>query len=162
MGLKIRHGIRGELKWRYFAPGNTDARNPLVRLSLEKRTRSEQISTEYCQRIPPSARSPASARQRQLTPCVPSIAKTIFITHHTSRSPSAFNTTYRISRRACRKEYGIIVGDHRGQQDDKRLRGHHQKLLHSTGEFISKYDHLIEGLFLEPSYLRAVPKTPTP
>jgi len=28
-GMKVRLKIRGELKWRYFAPGNDDARNPM-------------------------------------------------------------------------------------------------------------------------------------
>jgi hypothetical protein len=52
-----------------------------------------------------------------------------------------------------RKEYGIVVGDHRGSGDDRRLRSHHEKLLHSAGGFTSKYDNLIEGLFLHPSNL---------
>ena len=58
-----------------------------------------------------------------------------------------------LSRTVGANQLGIIIADHRGQQDDKRLRGHHQKLLHSTGEFISRYDNLVEGLFLEPSNL---------
>ena len=29
MGIKIRRKIRGEIKWRYFAPNNDDARNPM-------------------------------------------------------------------------------------------------------------------------------------
>jgi hypothetical protein len=76
--------------------------------------------------------------------------------YHASYKPITERFQYHLqdlSKSIGRKEYGIVVGDHRGQQDDKRLRGHHQKLLHSTGEFISKYDHLIEGLFLEPSHL---------
>jgi hypothetical protein len=58
-----------------------------------------------------------------------------------------------MSRIVGSAQYGIVVADHRGQQDDKRLRGHHQKLLHSSGEFTSTYKNLIEGLFLEPSNL---------
>jgi hypothetical protein len=50
-----------------------------------------------------------------------------------------------------RKEFGIVVGDHRGAQDDQRLRRHHQMLLHSSARCVSRYDHLVEGLFLEPS-----------
>ncbi|MHB1220303.1 MAG: DUF3800 domain-containing protein [Alphaproteobacteria bacterium] len=57
------------------------------------------------------------------------------------------------SRLVGTKQFGIVVADHRGNQDDKRLRGHHQKLLHSTGGFTSEYKNLIEGLFLEPSNL---------
>ena len=28
MGMKVRRKLRGELKWRYFAPGNDDEANP--------------------------------------------------------------------------------------------------------------------------------------
>jgi hypothetical protein len=33
-GLKVRHKIRGEIKWRYFAPNNTDKGNPLKKPRL--------------------------------------------------------------------------------------------------------------------------------
>src|SRR5579859_7191376 len=56
-----------------------------------------------------------------------------------------------ISKKIGGKQYGIIVGDHRGSGEDKRLRAQHQKLIHSNGGFISNYDNLIETLFLEPS-----------
>lgn len=58
-----------------------------------------------------------------------------------------------LSRAVGANQLGIVVSDHRGHKDDRRLRGHHQKLLHSTGDFISRYDNLIEGLFLEQSNL---------
>jgi len=35
--MKIRRKIRGELKWRYFAPGNDDERNPMWKLGQEER-----------------------------------------------------------------------------------------------------------------------------
>jgi len=52
-----------------------------------------------------------------------------------------------------RKEFGIIVDDHRGSKGDARLRRYHQMILHSSAEFTSRYDNLIESLFLEPSNL---------
>jgi hypothetical protein len=58
-----------------------------------------------------------------------------------------------LSRAVGANQLGIVVADHRGNQDDKRLRSHHQKLLHSTADYISKYRNLVEGLFLEPSNL---------
>ena len=58
-----------------------------------------------------------------------------------------------VGRLTGRKEYGIVVGDHRGGGDDKRLRSYHERLLHSTSEFTSNYKNLIEGLFLHPSNL---------
>lgn len=58
-----------------------------------------------------------------------------------------------LSKASARKEYGIIVYDHRGPADDKALRGEHQKLTYSTGQFISKYENLVETLFLAPSHI---------
>ncbi len=36
-GLKIRLRLRGELKWRYFAPSNDDLRNPMRHLDADER-----------------------------------------------------------------------------------------------------------------------------
>jgi hypothetical protein len=51
------------------------------------------------------------------------------------------------------QHFGIIVCDHRGLEDDARLRRHHEKLLHSKGEFVSSFNNLIESLFLQSSNL---------
>jgi Protein of unknown function (DUF3800) len=48
-------------------------------------------------------------------------------------------------------QLGIVISDHRGAHDDKALRLHHQKLLYSASEFISRYDNLVESLFVQPS-----------
>jgi hypothetical protein len=37
MGMKVRRRLRGELKWRYFAPGNDDDANPMRKLSQPER-----------------------------------------------------------------------------------------------------------------------------
>jgi hypothetical protein len=50
-----------------------------------------------------------------------------------------------------RPEFGIIVCDHRNTMDDKRLRTHHQRLLHTTAANTANYRNLIEGVFLTPS-----------
>ena len=49
--------------------------------------------------------------------------------------------------------YGIMVADHRGAQDDKRLRKHHEMLVHSGAEFTSTYKNIVESLFVHPSHL---------
>lgn len=33
LGFRLRHGLRGELKWRFFAPHNHAAENPMLRFS---------------------------------------------------------------------------------------------------------------------------------
>jgi hypothetical protein len=37
LGLKRRRKLRGEIKWRYFAPDNTEKENPMRDLGLEER-----------------------------------------------------------------------------------------------------------------------------
>jgi hypothetical protein len=37
LGMKARLRVRGELKWRYFAPGNDDPANPLRRMNAPER-----------------------------------------------------------------------------------------------------------------------------
>ena len=47
VGLKVREKIRGEIKWRYFAPGNNEDRNPLLHLKQTDRDRiREEIYTK--------------------------------------------------------------------------------------------------------------------
>ena len=51
--------------------------------------------------------------------------------------------------RAC----GIVVCDHRQNPDDTALRELHQRLVSGYGVYTSKYDNLVEGLFLAPSHM---------
>jgi len=48
LGLKVRLRIRGEFKWRYFAPGNDDDRNPMRTMNADRRN---QVRTELCKII---------------------------------------------------------------------------------------------------------------
>ena len=154
LGLKTRLRIRGELKWRYFSPNNDDSQNPMRKLDQNSRNniRAELyriICAENSVKTIASVCSPSAAYQ------MPSIVEPDDKYHLTYKTVSERFQYYLqdLSSVVGRKEFGIIVGDHRGTQDDKRLRRHHQMLLHSSAEFTSTYDHLIEGLFLEPSNL---------
>ena len=57
------------------------------------------------------------------------------------------------SRKSGVPTRGLIICDHRGKGDDKRLRAHHQMLVHSTAAFTSRYENLIESVLLQPSNL---------
>ncbi|HEX2762244.1 MAG TPA: DUF3800 domain-containing protein [Allosphingosinicella sp.] len=154
MGLKIRHRVRGELKWRYFAPANDDARNPMRALSQAAR---DEIRSDVYKLL-------ATNRTIRTIACVVSSAAAYDMAsvndqqdiYHLGYKGVTERFQYHLqdlSREIGRKQYGIVVADHRGSNDDKLLRQVHQKLLHSRGEFISTYGNLIEGLFLEPSHL---------
>ena len=154
MGLKIRHRVRGELKGRYFAPGNDGAKNPLRRTDQSKR---DEVRSD----VHRATRAEASVRSMA---CVCSAAAAYAMQPINTRD-GLYQATYEpiterfqrhlqdLSRRLGREEHGTVVSDHRGRKGDKRPRGHHQKLLRSTGEFASKCDDPIEGLSLEPSHL---------
>lgn len=58
-----------------------------------------------------------------------------------------------ISRISGQRINGIIVCDHRGPNDDRRLQELHSRLLLGQHEAHSKYTHLVEGVFIAPSHL---------
>lgn len=153
MGLKIRHKVRGELKWRYFAPNNDDARNPMRLLPQPAR---DEIRRDVYKLLSGnrSVRTIASVVSSAAAYDMPSVNEQQDI-YHLGYKGVTERFQYHLqdlSRDLGEKQSGIIVADHRGSNDDKLLRQVHQKLLHSKGEFISSYGNLIEGLFLEPSH----------
>jgi uncharacterized protein DUF3800 len=155
VGLKIRRKIRGEIKWRYFAPGNTQAENPIRDRSQNER---DEIRTEIYEKIVCADRS---VKTIACVTCVaaayerPSITEREDIYQYTYK-PISERFQYHLqdlTREVGRPEYGLIVSDHRGHEDDKRFRSHHEELLHAGGDFTSKYHNLVESLFFVPSDL---------
>ncbi|MGE4062220.1 MAG: DUF3800 domain-containing protein [Rhodospirillaceae bacterium] len=154
LGMKIRRKIRGELKWRYFAPGNDDAQNPLRKLEQSVR---DEIRAEIYQII-------TAQRSIRTLAAICSI-ETAYKMASVCDQQDIYNLTYKVmterfqyflqdvERETGAREYGMIIGDHRGKDDDKKLRAHHQMLLNAPSGKVSKYPHLIESLLLQPSNL---------
>lgn len=152
LGLKIRRRIRGEIKWRYFAPGNDDARNPMRKMTHQER---DDIRTDIYGII----RNHASIK------CLAAICsiEAAYSRSSVNDQQDVYNLTYKVlterfqyflqdvERDSGSREYGMIVGDHRGKDDDKKLRAHHQMLLNAVTGSVSKYPHLVESLLLQPS-----------
>jgi Protein of unknown function (DUF3800) len=154
MGIKIRRGIRGEIKWRYFSPNNDDARNPMRGLAQADR---DSIREEIYRLMASEAavKTLACVASREAAYAMPAINSQADI-YHAAYKPVTERFQYHlqdVSKLTGRKEYGIVVGDHRGASDDRRLRAHHEMLLNSTANNTSKYANLIEGLFIHPSNL---------
>lgn len=153
-GMKIRRKIRGEFKWRYFAPSNGDAQNPMRHLDQAGR---DSIRSELYGIIAgePSVRSIAGICSTQAAYAMASV----------NDQQDIYNLAYKVvterfqyflqdlKRETGREEYGLVIADHRGRDDDKKLRAHHQMLVHSTAAFTSKYGNLVESLLLQPSNL---------
>jgi len=151
--IKKAKNLDGELKWRYFSPENTDDENPMRLLKSEERN---EIRT----RIISIIRATKSVR---IISCICSI-EAIKRENSAVTFDDIYRETYKpiterfqyflqdMSRETGRKENGIIVCDHRGPSDDRRLRELHASLLASNSPVVSRYDNLIEGLFIAPSH----------
>ncbi|MEO8725284.1 MAG: DUF3800 domain-containing protein [Acidobacteriaceae bacterium] len=143
LGMKARLGIRGELKWRYFAPSNAEPRNPMRHMGPDGRN---AIRTEMYNII-------CSHKAIKSIACVTCIEAAYEITSITDRD-ELYHFTYKplserfqyylqdLTRTVGRKESGIIVSDHRGAKDDERFRAAHERLLYSSSEFTAKYENL--------------------
>lgn len=155
LGLKLRCKIVGEIKWRYFAPGNNEEVNPMKGMNRETRdaVRSEIYEKIIC--------AEKSVRTLGCVTCIkaayarPTIKTRDDLYEHTYK-PVSERFQYHLqdlTRQVGRVELRIVVSDHRGQEDDNRFRAHHEALLRCAGDFVSKYKNLVESLFFVPSDL---------
>lgn len=154
MRLKDKRNIRGEIKWRYFSPSNSDVRNPMRGLSADDR---DALRVDIYRLI-------ASESGVKTIACIGS-REAGYALNNCNNQADFYHATFKpvterfeyhlndVRKVAGRREYGIVVGDHRGPGDDKRLRSYHERLLHSNGAGIIDYKNLIEGLFIHPSNL---------
>ena len=144
-GFCTRHKLRGELKWRYFSPHNSSADNPMLGKSAEER---KVLSLELAGII---AKSPLT-----IIACVADIGAAFDYAsvssqrelYHFAYKPLTERFQYFLQDH---KSSGIIIADHRGRDDDRLFRAHHDTLLAAQGNVVSRYNRLIEGLFLQDS-----------
>ncbi|GLR49916.1 DUF3800 domain-containing protein [Shinella yambaruensis] len=153
-GLKANRGYKGELKWRFFAPGNKDKENPMVEWTMEKRNAFRSLIFRILT-SDKSIRIVAGICDSALAYSLPNVntqADIYFRTYKviTERFQYALQD---ISKASGTKFHGIIVADHRGRDDDKRLREQHQRLVEADSSYTSNYPNLIEGVFLAPSHM---------
>jgi len=153
-GLKRASAYRGEVKWRFFAPNNNDADNPMLgweqvnRNLFREKVFSIITETKSCRTIA----------------CV-SEAPTAYCLGNVNSQEDLYLRTYKpvterfqyllqdITRASGRDSFGMIVADHRGRGDDDRLRHQHERLVSETVKYTSNYANLIEGLFFSPSHM---------
>ncbi len=150
--MKVRRKLLGELKWRFFAPTNTDAANPMRTLLPGER---DEIRTELYDII-------SAIRSVKTVACIASIDAAYNLPHihnpddlyHYTYKPLSERFQYHlqdVSRSVGRKENGIIIADHRGAKQDVRFRETHERLIRPAGTYTSNYPNLIESLFFLPS-----------
>lgn len=153
-GLKTRWAYRGELKWRFFAPNNFDATNPMATWDQDKRN----AFREDAFRIITGDRSMkivAGVCDAPLAYQLPDVADQADIYFGTYKVVTERFQYYLqdIGRSSGTTFHGLVVADHRGRDDDKTFRLQHQRLIYQNGPNTTTYKNLVEGLFLAPSHM---------
>ena len=153
--VKKKYRIIGEIKWRNFAPQHIEARkNTLSHLSSQDK---ELLRTELYAII--------NKYKSIKTICTVTDVAKAYQLEYIKTADDLYWYSYKqmterfqyylqdISRISGQKINGIIVCDHRAPKDDKRLQELHSKLLLGHANSYSKYDNLVEGVFIAPSHL---------
>lgn len=145
--------VRGEIKWRYFGGANNDPKNTVRHLDADARDRFREGLFDIM-------------KKRNSVKIVAAVTKIseFYRAHPSSDDHDLYAYTYKtvterfqyhlqdLTRQTGSEHLGIFVADHRGRDDDERMRRHHQKLLHATSRTISNYKNVAESLFLAPSH----------
>jgi len=154
LGMKIRRKIRGELKWRFFAPNNDDSRNPMKDMSQDERDtiRAEIYSIMTKEKAVKTLAAVCSIQAAYRMPSVTDQQGIYNLSYKTITERFQYYLQDQ-SRASGSATLGLIICDHRGKGDDKRLQAHHQMLVHSTAAFTSRYENLVESVLLQPSNL---------
>lgn len=153
-GLKRSSHYFGEVKWRYFAPKNDDADNPMRDWDQERRNDFREKVFSIV----------TGTRSCKIIACI-SESPTAYCLGNVNTQDDLYFRTYKpvterfqyllqdITRTSGRDSYGMIVADHRGRGDDDRMRHQHERLIRETGQYSSNYENFVEGLFFAPSHL---------
>lgn len=154
LGLKTRFKLHGELKWRFFAPGNEDDANPMRGMPFPER---DKIRTEMLAIITSvkSIRIMAAVASLEVCFAMPGVQGAEDLYAHTYKPVSERFQYYLqdLRKQSGAEQFGIVVCDHRGPADDKALRAHHQRLVARPGIYTSRYPNFIETVFFAPSHL---------
>jgi Protein of unknown function (DUF3800) len=153
--LKLAYRVEGEIKWRYFGPNKQGAKlHSLSHLTVpekeELRHRLYDALGRYksIKLICVVAHAPTAYKQ----PYIRNADELYWYAYKQITERFQYYLQY-LTRRVGEDVNGIVVCDHRGPEDDERLRNLHAKLLAGNSESVSSYKNLIEGLFIAPSHL---------
>jgi hypothetical protein len=154
--LKARpeFSVKGEIKWRYFGPKNTDPENSVSHLD-------QAAKDEFRRRL-----YAIITRRKSLT-IVACVADAVcaYGKGYVADADDLYKFTYKpvserfqyhlqdLTRTVGDKQLGIIIADPRGKTQDDILRTEHQKLVDEESPFVSNYGNYVETIFLTPSHL---------
>ncbi len=153
--IKKKFSINGEIKWRYFAPQNQHTKNNSL----------SHLTPEEKEKVRSNLFSVLVKYKSIRTICVITDTAKAYSLSYIKSPDDLYWYSYKqmterfqyylqdISSISGHITNGIIVCDHRGPNDDKRLQELHSKLLLGDHCVYSNYNRLIEGLFIAPSHL---------
>lgn len=152
--IKTTYKIDGEIKWRYFAGDKGKRTTPLSHLPADQkealRTDLYKALTAYkaVKIISVVANAPACYTKGYIK-----CADDIYWLAYKQLTERFQYMLQDLSRMIGHSVHGIVVCDNRGAQDDEQLRNLHATLMSSSVDNVSKYQNVIEGLFIAPSHL---------
>ena len=154
IGLKSRMQYRGEVKWRFFAPNNKDASNPMLSWEFDRKeefrraifkivteTKSLRIIAGVCD-------APLAYGLRNVNHQEDIYFRTYKVV--TERFQYLLQD---ISRVSGRDTSGIVVADQRNGYQDQKMREQHERLVREASRYTSTYTYFIESIFFAPSHM---------
>lgn len=153
-GLKTRLQLHGELKWRFFSPGNTDEENPMRDLPFSERDAIRKEALGIVTAVK-SIRVIAAVTSLSAAFDIPSVndADDIYCLTYKAVTERFQYYLQDMRRQTGTEQCGIVVCDHRGPESDRALRAHHQQLLARPGVYSSRYENFVETIFFAPSHM---------
>ena len=152
--MRATYGIEGELKWRFFAPEKGGKPTSLSHLDVGQK---EALRTELYRAL-------TAYRAVKIISVVTNTAAA-YTKGYVDTPEKMYWLAYKqlterfqyylqdLSKLIGHSVHGIVVCDNRGSKDDANLRDLHATLMTSPTENISRYQNVIEGLFIAPSHL---------
>jgi hypothetical protein len=150
--LKIKYNVPGEIKWRYFWT-DKEKKTSLSHLTKEQR---EGLRTDIYSLI---------SRYKSIR--IISVVADVTLCYkrsHINSDDDLYWYAYKrmieryqyylqdLTREAGTKMNGIVVCDHRERRQDKRLQNMHFQMMHGEESHTSKFDNIVEGVFIVPSH----------
>lgn len=145
--------VRGEVKWRYFGPANTDAENSVAHLDQVARDAFRAAFYEII----------AKRKAVKIIACVASAAAAYEQPYVTSQE-DLYQMTYKpvserfqyflqdMERTVGSAQLGIMIADHRGKSQDEGLRYKHHRFVDGNAPVFSAYKNYVETIFMTPSH----------
>lgn len=147
-----KYRVRGELKWRYFGRDNDDKKNNVKHLTVEaQREFRRDLYSIISKRNSVKAVVAVTKIERAYALDYYKDEDDIYAYSYKQLVERFQYHLQEIGRASGSEQLGMVVADHRGRDDDARLRRYHQLLLNATASNISRMNNLIEGIFLTPS-----------